>query len=132
MGTGQTVSVSLGLNYPYNHYGSSKHIDIIFLTVGIYDGALLPTACKLAKLNEVVHKIYYTSCTVTNFTIVHNGLRYLQWCELFIQIKLAHHTDVYVIVIPWARVVCLIYTPEARGPQARGLRVYISVASVSI
>ena len=32
----------------------------------------------------------------------------------------------YVIVIPWARVVCLIYTPEARGPQARGLRVYIS------
>ena len=33
---------------------------------------------------------------------------------------------VYVIVIPWARVVCLIYTPEARGPQAQGLRVYIS------
>ena len=27
----------------------------------------------------------------------------------------------YLIVIPWARVVCLIYTPEARG-----LRVYIS------
>ena len=25
---------------------------------------------------------------------------------------------VYVIVIPWAGVVCLIYTPEARGPQA--------------
>ena len=33
---------------------------------------------------------------------------------------------VHLIVIPWARVVCLIYTPEARGPQARGLRVYIS------
>ena len=32
----------------------------------------------------------------------------------------------YLIVIPWARVVCLIYTPKARGPQARGLRVYIS------
>ena len=32
----------------------------------------------------------------------------------------------YLIVIPWAQVVCLIYTPEARGPQARGLRVYIS------
>ena len=32
----------------------------------------------------------------------------------------------YVIVIPWARVVCLIYTPDARGPQARGQRVYIS------
>ena len=24
----------------------------------------------------------------------------------------------YLIVIPWARVVCLIYTPETRGPQA--------------
>ena len=32
----------------------------------------------------------------------------------------------YLVVIPWARVVCLIYTPKARGPQARGLRVYIS------
>ena len=27
---------------------------------------------------------------------------------------------IYLIVIPWAQVVCLIYTPEARGPQARG------------
>ena len=27
----------------------------------------------------------------------------------------------YLVVIPWARVVCLIYTPKARGP-----RVYIS------
>ena len=96
---GQTVSVSLGMNYQYNHFdGSSKHIDISFLTVGIYDGALPQTACKLAKVNEVIHKIY---CTVTNFTIVHNGLRYLQWCELFIQteIKLAHHTDVYYLNI---------------------------------
>ena len=30
------------------------------------------------------------------------------------------------IVVTWARVVCLIYTPKARGQQARGLRVYIS------
>ena len=98
---GQTVSVSLGLNYQYNIYfdGSSKHIDITFLTVGIYDGTLPPTACKLAKVNKVIHKIYYTSCTVTNFTIAHNGLGYLQRCELFIQIKLAHNTDVYYINI---------------------------------
>ena len=98
---GQTISVSLGLNYQYNHLdGSSKHIDITFLTVGIYDGALPPTACKLAKVNKVIHKIYYTSCTVvTNFTIAHSGLRYLQWCELFIQIQLSHHTDVYYINI---------------------------------
>ena len=33
---------------------------------------------------------------------------------------------VCVIVIPWKRVVCLICTPEAREPQARGLRMYIS------
>ena len=32
----------------------------------------------------------------------------------------------HLIVIPWAQVVCLIYTPEARGPQAQGLRVYIA------
>ena len=37
-----------------------------------------------------------------------------------------HAYNLHLIVIPWARVVCLIYTPEARGPQARGLRVYIS------
>ena len=32
----------------------------------------------------------------------------------------------FLIVIPWARVVCLMYTPEAWGLQAQGLRVYIS------
>ena len=32
----------------------------------------------------------------------------------------------YVVVVTWATVVCLICTPEAQGPQARGLRVYIS------
>ena len=31
----------------------------------------------------------------------------------------------YLLVIPWAQVVCLISTPEAQGSQARGLRVYI-------
>ena len=44
----------------------------------------------------------------------------LEWiCDMLLKV-------LYLIVIPWARVVCLIYTPEARGPQARGLRVYIS------
>ena len=28
------------------------------------------------------------------------------------------------IFVTWATTVCLIYTPEARGPQAQGLRVY--------
>ena len=35
----------------------------------------------------------------------------------------------YVIVIPWLRGILLIYTPKARGPQARGLRVYMSAKS---
>ena len=33
---------------------------------------------------------------------------------------------VHLIVVTWAPVVCLICTPDARGPQARGQRVYIS------
>ena len=33
---------------------------------------------------------------------------------------------IHVIVVRWARVVCLICTPEARGLQALRLRVYIS------
>ena len=32
----------------------------------------------------------------------------------------------HLIVVTWARVFCLICTPEARGPQAQGMRVYIS------
>ena len=32
----------------------------------------------------------------------------------------------YLIVIPWAQMVCLIYTSKAQGPQVRVLRVYIS------
>ena len=36
---------------------------------------------------------------------------------------------VYVIVIPQLRGILLIYTPESRGPQARGIRVYISAKS---
>ena len=36
------------------------------------------------------------------------------------------HTGVQYIVVTWARMVCLIYTPETQGPPARGLRMYIS------
>ena len=36
------------------------------------------------------------------------------------------YSPLYVIVVTWARVLCLIYMPQARGPQARGLRAYIS------
>ena len=33
---------------------------------------------------------------------------------------------IHLIVVTWPRVFCLICTPESRGPQARGMRVYIS------
>ena len=95
---GQTVFVLLGLNYQYKYFDTLS-MDIIFLTVGIDDDVLQLTACKLAKINELIHKVNYRSCTVINITLVHNGLRYLQWCELFIQMKLTHHTDVYYINI---------------------------------
>ena len=36
------------------------------------------------------------------------------------------HPQDHVIVVTWARVICLICMPEARGPQAQGLRAYIS------
>ena len=35
-------------------------------------------------------------------------------------------SSTHVIVVTWARVICLICMPKARGPQARGLRAYIS------
>ena len=35
------------------------------------------------------------------------------------------HKRAQVIVVTWARGICLMCMPEARGPQARGLRAYI-------
>ena len=96
---GQTISLSLLiLNYLYH---TTLHN---IITVEINDDILPPTACKVAKVNELVHQIYYSSCTTINFTVVHinftvvhNGLRYLQWCELFINILSTHQIDVYYI-----------------------------------
>ena len=44
----------------------------------------------------------------------------MQDCSGFLQIRS------HVIVVTWARGTCLICMPEAQGPQARGLRAYIS------
>ena len=96
---GQTISLSLILNLLYNTF-KHRPLEIskaYFLTVEINDDVLPSTACKLAKVSELIHEIYYSSCTVINFTIVHNGLSYLQWCELFINIIVTHQTDVYYI-----------------------------------
>ena len=39
---------------------------------------------------------------------------------------MVHAQKCYIVVIPWALGICLIYTPSALGPVALGLRVYIS------
>ena len=100
---GQTISLPLVLNYKYNDFTKSlTDVDIIynhFITVEMNDDILPPSACKVAKVNELLHKVYYTSCSVINFTIVHNGLSNLQWCELFITITSTHQTDTYYIDI---------------------------------
>ena len=101
---GQTISLSLMLNYLYRTKFSDNTIDLDFIqnhiiTVQMNDDVLSPTACKVAKVSELVQQIYYTSCTTINFTIVHNGLSYLQWCELFINILSTHQIDVYYIDI---------------------------------
>ena len=100
---GQTIFLSLVLNYLYPTY-TDISIDADFtythvLTVEMNDDVLPPTACKVAKVSEVIQKFYRYYCTVINFTIVHNVLSYLPWCELFINILSTHHTDVYYINI---------------------------------
>ena len=37
----------------------------------------------------------------------------------------------YLIVVTWARGICLICMPKARGPQARGLRAYIHIRQIT-
>ena len=40
--------------------------------------------------------------------------------------KLHTYSYIYVIVVTWVLIVCLIYTPKMQGLQAQGLRVHIS------
>ena len=73
----------------------------------------------------------FKALIIYELTIRDEHLGVYRYEYLDVYMVLTPITDVYtnvlhLIVIPWARVVCLIYTPEARGPQARGLRVYIS------
>ena len=102
---GQTISLSLRLHYQYRPTLSDNPVhpvDLDYLhnpiiTVEINDNVLPSTACKMAGVSELVHQIYYSSCTNISFTIVHNGLRYLQWCEIFINILTIYQIDAYYI-----------------------------------
>ena len=100
---GQTLSLPLILNDEYSTFRDPViDVDIInkqFITIEINGDVLPPTACKVAKVSELAQQINYTSCTTINFTIVHNGLNYLQWCELFIKIISTHQIEAYYIDI---------------------------------
>ena len=98
---GQTIFLSLVFHYLYPAYTKFDYgwYNNYIFTVEINDDVLQPTACKIAKINELIQQIHYNSCTAINFTIVHNGVSNLQWCELFINIQSTHDIDVYYINI---------------------------------
>ena len=95
---GQTISLSLSFNFAYIN-PAIETTNSVIIAVEINDDVLPPTACKLAEVSELIHKIYYSSCTIMNFTVVYNGPSYLQWCELFIKIISTHQIDAYYIDI---------------------------------
>ena len=95
---GQTKYLSLAFNIKY--YLKFKEISSnISVMIEINDDVLPHTACKLAEVKELIQKVSYSSCTIINFTVVHNGLGYLQWCELFINIISTNIIDAYYIDI---------------------------------
>ena len=47
-------------------------------------------------------------------------------CSICTHTNICLSVSVYVIVVTWALVICLICMPKTQGPQARGLRAYIS------
>ena len=88
---------------------SCVHVRKFYRNNQVQDGMFLflGRVCIILKsIGQPLHCVviqYFTATCVTNVNIL-----------------LTQRWNIYVIVIPWARVVCLIYTPEARGPQARG------------
>ena len=56
--------------------------------------------------------------------------RYHLWIKFELLITCPHSVypwKYYLVVIPCALVVCLIYIPKAKRPQAQGLRVYTCI-----
>ena len=94
----QTISLPLVLNYKCTHFTEPiihtyRYFIQSLFTVEINDNVLPPTACKVAKVNELIHRIYVASCSIINFTIVRNELSYLQWCKLFLKMITTNQID---------------------------------------
>ena len=96
---GQTISLSVALNFRYTLINLDITNDAAIVTAEINEDVLPPTACKVAKVSELNQRVY-TSCTpmgVINLTIVHNGISYSKWYKIFIRTILINQIDAYYI-----------------------------------
>ena len=93
---GQTISLSLTLNKQYLYSITENSSTIVVKT---NDKIIPPTACKPAKVTEIIQTIR-SHCTVINFTVIHNGLSYLQWCEIFLEIPPDQIDAYYINILP--------------------------------
>ena len=91
---GQKITLKMMLSKEYSIESSSAVI-----TVEMNANISPETACKLAKTTEVSQKVY-NYCTPINYTITHNEMGYLQWCELFIIIKEMYVDAFYINMLP--------------------------------
>ena len=87
---GQKISLQMILSKE-----CSIESSIAVIRVELNDNILPLTACKLTKMAEVA-QIIYNYCTPIDYTVIHNKLGYLEWCELFINIR-ENHVDVFYI-----------------------------------
>ena len=94
---GQKIALQMILSKYYSIESSSAVI-----TVEMKTNILPETACRLYKTTEITQTVY-NYCTPINYTIMHNEMGYLQWCELFISIEEAYIDTFYINMFPCPR-----------------------------
>ena len=104
---GQLLTVMFSLNHTMLYSEEESSYQIIFpsveknygkiVTVEMNDKRTSPTACKLANpATEGAQIVDYDKCTSVKYTIVHNTLSYLKWCELFVKVPPNYFEGYYV------------------------------------
>ena len=96
---GQKIALQMILSKEYSIESSSA---VITVEMNINIKFLPETACKLAKTTEITQTVY-NYCTHINYTIMHNEMGYLQWCELFISIQETYVDTFYINMFPCPR-----------------------------
>ena len=91
---GQKFTLQVMLSKEYSIESGSAVI-----TVEMNANILPQTACKLAKTTEISQRVY-NYCTPINYTVIHNEMGYLQWCELFITIEEMYVDAFYINMLP--------------------------------